>query len=517
MKKLVSLALAALMVIAIVAGCFSASAAEKKDPTFTADKSMILGRTEKFYANNLTGHTKTYNKDYAGDAITLGLNNTPINISGLAGQPDSKYVTILGNYNVDSSAALKSGIFTFPVTDGKCECAFDAVEIYGCNGEMWDERKDYKTPLETATGRTFTSLASFANIVDQLVFTPDGTLCFFEFNLPTAITGYDYLFLAFPESAKAKIPLNTENNQNITHYTEFALFAEAITLPDYLNESNGDKTDILNGLEATYNCPGEKNGEKTALLTDGIIAVSKAPAGTVEEKYFNRAYGSSDDTANISFAGVDTKALYSFTFSGLGGAKVSSFQVVYGAQNGEPYAGRSYNKDHADKQIMILVSKDNGTTWTQAYISTLDESTNVIKSDAVLGAGNTIDVVDNETYNYYTVNITLAAAIEGVTDIVLASPMGRTQVNGWAARIMEFNAFGEKGAAPATTEAQTTAAPADTTAAPADTTAAPADTTSAPASTTEKTEEKKGCGSVAAIGVAMIVTVLGAAYVSKKH
>ena len=132
---------------------------------------------------------------------------------------------------MNSSASLKSGIFTFPVTDGKCECAFDAVEIFGCKGDMWDERKSYNTPLETATGRTFTSLAKFENIVSQLVFTPDGKLCFFEFNLPTAITGYDYLFLAFPESAKAKIPLDPTKNQNITHYTEFALFDTAIPAP----------------------------------------------------------------------------------------------------------------------------------------------------------------------------------------------------------------------------------------------------------------------------------------------
>ena len=79
-------------------------------------------------------------------------------------------------------------------------------------------------------------------------------------------------------------------------------------------------------------------------------------------------------------------------------------------------------------------------------------------------------------------------------------------------------------------EEQTTADPSATTAAPAVTTQPEVTTKSGPKSyttpvegeqtqapETQKTEEKSGCGSVAAIGVAMIVTVLGAAYVSKKH
>ena len=77
-------------------------------------------------------------------------------------------------------------------------------------------------------------------------------------------------------------------------------------------------------------------------------------------------------------------------------------------------------------------------------------------------------------------------------------------------------------AAPETTQAPETTKKAETTQKPVETknpaatTAAPAATTVAPAETTQKAEEK-GCGSVAAIGVAVIVTVLGAAYVSKKH
>ena len=84
----------------------------------------------------------------------------------------------------------------------------------------------------------------------------------------------------------------------------------------------------------------------------------------------------------------------------------------------------------------------------------------------------------------------------------------------YVARISEFEVFGKKNEKPATTEAATTEAPA-TTAAPAATTAAPAATTAAPS--TEKTAEKSGCGSVAAYGVCMIVTALGAAFIRKKH
>ena len=71
-------------------------------------------------------------------------------------------------------------------------------------------------------------------------------------------------------------------------------------------------------------------------------------------------------------------------------------------------------------------------------------------------------------------------------------------------------------AAPVTTKAaeQTTAEPKTTTAEPEATTANPETTTAAPS--TEKTEEKSGCGSVAAIGVAVIVSVLGAAVITKK-
>lgn len=52
MKKIISLVLAVMLVLSALV-CFSVSAADKKDPTFTADKSLITGKDDAgFYTNN---------------------------------------------------------------------------------------------------------------------------------------------------------------------------------------------------------------------------------------------------------------------------------------------------------------------------------------------------------------------------------------------------------------------------------------------------------------------------------
>ena len=120
-----------------------------------------------------------------------------------------------------------------------------------------------------------------------------------------------------------------------------------------------------------------------------------------------------------------------------------------------------------------------------------------------------------------TAQATTATPVTTQTPAVTTAPATTAEVTTAAATTAEATTAAVTTAAATTAEITTDAATTAEATAPAatDTPTAAPEATNAPEVTTEspKTEEKKGCGSVAAVGVCAIVAVLGTAVLRKKE
>ena len=311
-----------------------------------------------------------------------------------------------------------------------------------------------------------------------------------------------------------------------------ASFSAFAAEPDYMYEYLPEGTvDVLTGAKGTFYCDqnatggtddGQSNNGRDlgTLLTDGIIAANANAASTPNRIHLNYECAKTDYVASIAFAGLEDKFYYAVEFTGLNAVTAKSFTLYYSGQEDGTLIGRSIPEGHTDKDVTILYSTDGGVTYQIAFDSNVGDFgwnydyTEPVEFDTTAEGG---------FFNYRISRITLNQAINGITNLVYAARTQRNNSASWPARISEVSAF--EGEIPETTKAPETTKDPTATKAPV-TTKAPAttkapDTTAAPetaaAPETTAAAEEKGCGSVAAIGVAMVVALMGAAVIRKKN
>jgi cell division septation protein DedD len=338
------------------------------------------------------------------------------------------------------------------------------------------------------------------------------------------------------------------------------LLALSLAVPaaafDYVYPELGGKVDVLDGEIAVLNAPNKDFApDSDDRLTDGIICKPLESS-----MYFNKSWiGSVAEATEAENAGNATceftmtdgtvkKYYYEWDFEGLD-CDVSSFSIWWSNEKDYSVPESVVAVWQADAAFDILVSQDGGQTWSVAWESTRltwttdaegNKTVDKMSAFTVEQGGDWTHVekaTDTEYYWYRYISADFNKEYTGVTNIAYgcvnarresATPVFTNNPFYYIARITEFDVYGTNHKAVETepeTQAPETQAPdtqAPETKAPgtqapdtqAHETQAPA--TQAPATEAPK-EEKKGCGSFAALLPVLAAAAAGAAVFRRKR
>ncbi len=257
-----------LTVILAAAACLTASAEERRAPTYPAEKSLIKGVTDHFWTNSLRSHSRTVDHDY-GEKLTdtyngkkivwgkagegeisatnvdiyldygmgkVGFGGKAITLNGELNTDDSIYVVIFG-YQIDPeySGTVKSFMLAVPGDDTLWgACAPDGFTLFESD-TAWNETETYSKTFKTPTTTEFTEVAKVENLNsgNKWVNDPSGKFKYYEADFDTEISK-KYLVMAFTVDDFASISAAVESKKitsAIYAPTEFAVFGEKVTAP----------------------------------------------------------------------------------------------------------------------------------------------------------------------------------------------------------------------------------------------------------------------------------------------
>jgi hypothetical protein len=336
-----------------------------------------------------------------------------------------------------------------------------------------------------------------------------------------------------------------------------AVPAFALAEDGYIHADLGGKVDVLDGEIAVVNAPTQEfSPDGSGVLTDGIVC--RPLEGSAQ--YINKSWQKKDgDTSAVEVAtndekndirtceftmtdGTVKKYFYEWDFEGLD-CDVRSFAIWWSNENDYSVGDKPVAEWQADAAFDILVSQDNGQTWTVAWESTRLTWTTDAEGKTVVDkmSAFTVDkggdwthvekATDTEYYWYRYIVADFNKEYTGVTNIAYGCVNPRREgitttftsnAFYYIARITEFDVYGtnHKLAAESETQAPETKAPetqAPETKAPetkAPETQAPA--TQAPATEAPK-EEKKGCKNSVALLPVLAVAAAGAVVFRRKR
>jgi len=215
----------------------------------------------------------------------------------------------------------------------------------------------------------------------------------------------------------------------------------------------GENTDILAGLSPAFSSPGTGAGYKQSVfdtLTDGVYA-KEALLDLYGVSYVNISWCKSadvvaQDAAGPQFSysltdGTTGKYYYCYEWSGLS-ATASSFSLWFNNETAysDYVTNQNYSYWQVDSEFVILVSQNNGLTYTEAYHSTpyVEENGKVItdsarlKTDSVQGDWEMFDVINENgvhLFRYRQLKANFSEEYTNVTNIVYGVILPRRNPN----------------------------------------------------------------------------------------